>query len=343
VGPVTAPILELIGKVANRLCQAILGRRYRFYSSPLIGAAYGRTITRLMNKDPCDILVVAGFSQAIPFLTTDIPIVYVSDATQKLMVGYYENFSNLCQWSLRDGEDLQRRAIRGSQLVVYPSSWAAKSAHEDYQADKEKLLVLPYGANIEVDPEARLRTHPTSVQLLFLGYDWERKGGSVAVEVLHILRSHGLDVSLTICGCNPPEVEGQDGVTVIPRIDKNTAEGREEFDALLYSSTFLLLPTKRECFGIVFCEAAAYGLPSVSSATGGVPSAIHDGVNGLLLPISASATDFADRIMDCLGTPGAYEELTRTSRKDYEARLSWDSWGRAIAPRLEALGERRNP
>jgi len=178
---------------------------------------------------------------------------------------------------------------------------------------------------------------------LFLGYAWERKGGSVAVEVLDILRSSGLDTSLTICGCDPPEVAGHAGVRIEPRIDKNTTEGRAAFDALLYSSTFLLLPTKQECFGIVFCEAAAYGLPSVSRATGGVPSAIHDGVNGLLLPISASAADFADRIMDCLGTPGAYEELTRTSRKDYEARLSWDSWGRAIAPRLEALGEPRKP
>ena len=59
---------------------------------------------------------------------------------------------------------------------------------------------------------------------------------------------------------------------------------------LLDRSRLLCVPSRRadngdaEGFGMVFAEAAARGLPSVSYRSGGVPEAIHHGTTGLLAP-----------------------------------------------------------
>jgi glycosyltransferase involved in cell wall biosynthesis len=45
-----------------------------------------------------------------------------------------------------------------------------------------------------------------------------------------------------------------------------------------------------EGFGLVLLEAAAQGLPALASVTGGVPEVVRDGVSGVLVPPSDSAT-----------------------------------------------------
>jgi glycosyltransferase involved in cell wall biosynthesis len=50
------------------------------------------------------------------------------------------------------------------------------------------------------------------------------------------------------------------------------------------ASDLFVLPSRHEPFGLVFVEAAQYGIPSVGTRTGGIPEAIDDQVTGLLAP-----------------------------------------------------------
>ncbi|WP_137463714.1 glycosyltransferase, partial [Escherichia coli] len=45
----------------------------------------------------------------------------------------------------------------------------------------------------------------------------------------------------------------------------------------------LLLPTIADCYGMVFCEAAAFGLPVVATDTGGVSSIVINERTGILI------------------------------------------------------------
>ena len=98
------------------------------------------------------------------------------------------------------------------------------------------------------------------------------------------------------------------------------------FDDMLCKTDMLILPTKAECFGVVFCEASAYGIPSLSYATGGVTDAITNGVNGYTLDINKGPEDFADRIKSIIDDPDLIESLKRSSRKHYEEELNWTVW-----------------
>ena len=88
----------------------------------------------------------------------------------------------------------------------------------------------------------------------------------------------------------------------------------------------LLLPTRTECYGIVFCEANAYGLPVFATRVGGIPTIVEDGQNGYLLSTEASGKDFADTIAKTISAPDRYSELNYGARERYEKVLNWDAW-----------------
>jgi glycosyltransferase involved in cell wall biosynthesis len=86
------------------------------------------------------------------------------------------------------------------------------------------------------------------------------------------------------------------------------------------------LPTRAECYGIVFCEASAYGLPVVTTNTGGVSGAVKDGVNGFLLSVDADADEYAIKIMELFSNDEKYYSLVKSSRDLFEKKLNWDAW-----------------
>jgi glycosyltransferase involved in cell wall biosynthesis len=114
---------------------------------------------------------------------------------------------------------------------------------------------------------------------------------------------------------------------VIPYLDKNDPVQYKELEQLYLSSDFLLLPTRNECFGLVFCEANAYGLPVITTHTGGVPEVVIDGQNGFTLPLSARGADYARKIARVYRDDAGYAELVKTSRNAFDDRLNWDAWG----------------
>lgn len=48
----------------------------------------------------------------------------------------------------------------------------------------------------------------------------------------------------------------------------------------------VILPSDSEAFGLVLLEAAAAGLPRIGSNAGGIPEAIRQGVDGLIVPVA---------------------------------------------------------
>ena len=74
------------------------------------------------------------------------------------------------------------------------------------------------------------------------------------------------------------------------------AERRAKLAALIASSHFLLLPTLADCFGLVLCEANAFGVPSLANDVGGVGEVVKPDVNGCLFAADARPGCWADRV-----------------------------------------------
>jgi len=288
-------------------------------------------IQKQLKKTRCDVLLGPVASLEINYLETNIPIIYLSDITFKLYNGYYP--SNFDQQQIEWISNIESTAISKASKVVYPSDWAAQSAIDDYDAEKDKVKVIPFGANLEDPPSAEevsfSRKNTSSCRLLFIGKDWDRKGGEIAFQTLISLHHMGVDTELIVLGSVPPAEMKHDKLTVIPFLDKNDPIQRQQFRELFLQSNFFIFPTRADCSPIVTCEANAFGLPVITTDVGGLPTIINQGKNGYMLPLSTSGDDFAKLIAEIFYDRTRYEQLVCSSREEYDRRLNWNAWAQS--------------
>ena len=287
-----------------------------------------------------DVIVALDCVPEVAFLQTDIPILMIGDITFRLQQGYYPGQSHLLAFSVRQGEKVEQAAFQNASRLLFSSSWAARSAIEDYGIDPQKVHVIASGANLDHTPprEQVLRKKPSGqCRLLLMGVDWQRKGGDIAYETLLKLHEMGIEAELTVCGCVPPTGITHPSLTVIPFLDKNDERQVREIEKLYAMADFLILPTRSEAFGIAFCEAGAFGLPVITTHTGGVPEVVRDGENGVLLPLDARGSVYAEVIAKIYQDDQRYTQMVRSGRAAFDERLNWDAWGMAVKDILNGM------
>lgn len=327
---IEAPYLDRgLGWFSSRSLSAV-GKRYDWTRSLALALCHGVLLRQRLRGRRFDAIFSPAGSAQLAFLDTTIPILYSSDATFALIKDLYDEHAQFLNIFVREAQFLEQQAIRRASALVYPTAWAAESAVRDYGAPRAKVHVFPYGANLEqIVSRLQLPRKETSgpCRLLFLGVDWKRKGGAIAFDAFLELGRLGIHSELTVCGCIPPARFAHEHLKVIPFLDKNDPVQETRLVNLLQEAHFLLLPTRGDCFGIVFCEASAFGVPSISTQAGGVSGAVRDGINGYLLPPIAGGRDYAALMAGIFADSERYQALSRSSRDEYEQNLNWDAWG----------------
>jgi glycosyltransferase involved in cell wall biosynthesis len=287
-----------------------------------------------------DIILAPRASTETAFLKTTIPVVYYSDTTFHSLYNYYEWFSGFSRLSVWEGNRIEKRALENASVCIFTSEWAARSAREFYKIPEHKIHLIPWGPNMETIPAREEVLAPKPMEccrLLFLGVEWKRKGGEIAFQAFRILKSRGYNVKLTVCGCVPPDPFQDDDMEVIPFIDKNNPESGKRFHRIMLNHHFLILPTRAECYGIVFVEASAYGMPTVTTDTGGIGAVVRNGVNGIRLSPDAGAEQYADYIEQVFYQDGHYIALNHSTRDFFENELHWDNFTRKLNTIIQSL------
>lgn len=331
---------RVIGKSLNRISKMVFRRSFDYDHTITRSRRMAGYFESRLSEAACDIIFAPAGSNEIAFLETDIPILYSSDATFSLLEDYYPYYSRLWPFSARTVREIERRSLERSRIAVYPTTWAARSAREEYRLPRENVVVIPYGANAEPTSvsDALKQKHVGPVcRLAFLAVEWWRKGGDIAFETLKELHYLGVAAELTVIGCVPPREFRDEHLRVIPFLDKNRQEDRDRLEQILSGSHFLLVPTRAEAYGIVFCEASAFGLPSIATDTGGVSGVVREGKNGHLLPFNARGKDYARVIESIWRVPSNYRNLVKSARKEFEVRLNWDRWGREMGQLINCM------
>ena len=303
------------------------GRNYLRHREPVILRDYARQIQRHLDGSRCDVVLSPG-SVPVSYLECRQPVAIWADATFARMQNYYENFSRLTPGSARDGHAAEQRALDRCRLAVYSSEWAAVSALRDYHLAPEKVCVIPFGANVPwqlapAEVDALIQSRPLDrCRLLFVGIQWPRKGGAIALDVAKRLNERGFAVELTLIGSGSEAgLPLPDYVRSLGYIDKATIEGRRQMQEEISRTNFLILPARADCSPAVLAEANSLGVPALAPAVGGIPTILRDGVNGYLLAEAAPAEDYCERIMGCSN----YTGLARSAYREFEKRLNWQT------------------
>jgi len=344
IGPLNDPIhLKAICKFKRYYYGLFHNKNYQKIPDPLTLKSYAKQVAKKLSGRGSDI-VFSATVEPIAYLDCKQPIVFWSDATCSGLVDFYPEYSNLCHESLRNWHIMERLALEKCKLAIYASEWAAQTAIDYYNADPSKVKVVPFGANIDSrrtlsDIKILIEARPSNrCKLLFLGVDWYRKGGDVALKVAEELNSLGLDTELTIVGCEPiAERPLPEFVKSLGYISKSTNIGKDKINQLIAESHFLILPSTAECYGIVFCEANAFGVPCISRKVGGIPTIIKPNVNGNLFDLNADISEYCNYIYRLFTNYADYKNLALSAFHEYESRLNWGVSGQQVKNLLEEI------
>lgn len=314
---------------SKKLLYRLAGNFYRGdreprYLAALAGEARGR-----MEGKSFDAVFSPG-SEVVAALEVDIPVSFCADATFANMVNYYWDFSRVSAEYLRKGHAQESAALRRASLAVYPSEWAARSATEFYGIDPKRVAVIPFGANLGAENgreevERWIGERPRDfLRLVFVGRDWKRKGGDLVIAAAAHLVAQGIRVELDLVGCEVPrQYQAISWIKTHGLLRPSVAGERLQLCALFAGAHFAFIPSRAEAYGMTFAEANAFGVPVISTSTGGITSIVRPGVNGYLLPLNAEGPAYAEVIAAAYHNPGEYTRLARASFQEFESRLNW--------------------
>jgi len=320
----------------------VMRKRYIEDRASKVLKSYADQVSARLKDARVDVVFSPG-TIPICYLESSAPIVFWTDATVAGVIDFYPAWSDLCHESLRDANRMEQAALSNCRLAIYSSDWAAETAINAYQVDADKVKVVPFGANVESvrnlnDIRIIVAQRRTDVcKLLFIGTEWYRKGGDIAVDITGSLNAMGLKTELTVLGCH---IKGSVPDFVSPKgfVSKKTSKGRTLIDRLFAESHFLLLPSRADCVPVVIAEANSFGVPVVASDVGGISTAVRDGLNGYVLSSAEQFVPHACRIiLKSMESLSAYRELAIRSFGEYTERLNWQTAGRRVHELLENI------
>ncbi len=241
-----------------------------------------RSLRRLVRQTTIDALF---FHTQVPaVLAADwlrrYPSIVSLDATplQYDQLGPYYQHEPGPAWLERLKWCLNRRCFSLARHLVTWSQWAKEGLIEGYGVPADKITVIPPGVNMHEwqRPTPRSR-HEGPVKILFVGANLERKGGFLLLDAFRTLRHLGVELHLVTKDRVPPEPD----VFVYHGMQPNSAP----LKALYHQADIFALPTFGDCLPMVLSEAAAAGLPAVTTRVAAIPEIVRDGETGLLTPV----------------------------------------------------------
>lgn len=217
-----------------------------------------------------------------------VPSVVSIDATplQYDSLGKFYNHDSGPNWMEKLKYKLDYQCFKSAQHLVTWSEWAKHSLVNDYNIPEDKIAVIPPGVNVIEwhRPQPRSRRADTSVKILFVGANLERKGGHLLLEAFRTLKA-------TLSSSRPMLVVElhlvtKDQLTEEPDIFvyNDMKPNSKLLKQLYHDCDIFCLPTLGDCLPMVLSEAAAAGLPTISTNVAAIPEITLDGKTGFIIP-----------------------------------------------------------
>lgn len=219
----------------------------------------------------------------------------------------------------------EQRMLACCEGVVSLSTYAADSISRDLGFPRQKITPIGAGPALDVpkvsdDNVSRYR----SGRILFVGRDWERKRGGLVVEAWRTLRKTMPHATLTIVGPTLPPVPIEDGIEFIGSLDKGNPAHLLKLHALFSTSNALCMASTSEPWGLVYVEAAQFGLPVVALNDWALPDIVVDGVTGRLVS-APEAELMAAALEEIFSDPLRAQKMGEAAKDRVMKTLSWSA------------------
>ena len=209
----------------------------------------------------------------------------------------------------------EEQVVTAADRLVANTHAEAKELIELYYADPNRVRVVHPGVDLDVfvpgnQSVARtdLAVADDAIVLLFVGRIQPLKAPDVLIEAAAeiLKRNPELRSRLVVAICGGPSGSGlerpdalvnladQLGISDIVKFVPPTS--RAELVKWFQAASVCVVPSYSESFGLVAIEAQACGTPVIAARVGGLPTAVRDGISGVLVD-GHEASTWADQIL----------------------------------------------
>lgn len=161
---------------------------------------------------------------------------------------------------------------------------------------------------------------------MFVGRDFQRKGGYFVYKAFCELAKKQPDVELHVAGPKRNPISNP-----VPGYFYYGDSNHDKLSELFNECDIFCMPSYFEAYGLVFIEALCYGLPCIGRNCYEMPYFIEDGVTGLLID-----NDDIGNLADCMYRLLHDEKIkyeVDNRRNDYLKKYTWES----VADRIEQV------
>jgi glycosyltransferase involved in cell wall biosynthesis len=225
--------------------------------------------------------------------------------------------------------ECEKQIYSNATKVFTMSENVSKSLIDDYSCHPEKIDRVNCGANVKVSEDQQFDdARYAGKRILFVGVDWERKGGPALLDAFETVLETHPDATLTVVGCSP-RID-LPNCNVVGRVP--LAEVKKYFE----EASLFCLPTLIEPFGIVFLEAMAHGLPIVATNMGAIPDFVIEGQSGSLVEAN-HPLQLAQQISMLLADPKKLQSFGEFGRRLFWQQYTWEHTGVRISEQVERV------
>lgn len=251
------------------------------------------------------------------------------DATIQLYQRWFAESSTFSGPAIRRERDV----CRAADAVACWSMWALDSVRDDLGVEAKKLFL--YRPCPRVAPAKGSSDKGGKLRIVFVGNDWERKGGPRLIR-WHQERWIG-KAEVHVCSAKAPQDPSLKDV-----VWHGPTPHAKLVTEVLPSMHVLAMPTSADTFVIAVAEAQIAGLPVVASRLSGLQELVRDGVSGLLCD-RADDDAFIAAIERLIADPALRERLAAGARRQGERNLSAEVWHGHFFDQLHRVAAGQRP
>jgi len=217
----------------------------------------------------------------------------------------------------------EKRFLDRCSMIWTNSEWTAQTIKAQ-GVDESRIRIYPPAAGINDPGTVERDWH--RCHILFVGNKWYSKGGELLVEAFKAIRKVNRNASLSIVGCTPNiDVPG---VSTVRYLRKDHPKEQAMLDSLYRKATIFCMPSYWESTGIVYMEAALWGLPVVMLKGQGREKIFP---SSMAIHISRpDAQALAEALLDLSRSPSDMERMGRCGRKLMLERYTWNKLARKL-------------
>jgi glycosyltransferase involved in cell wall biosynthesis len=220
----------------------------------------------------------------------------------------------------------ERAMYRDAQHVFAMGMPARESIADDYGIDPSRVSVVGGGLSFDSPPQpAELCDRPS---ILFVGRDFERKGGEVLLQAFAEIRGRLPDASLHIVGARTRR-------RLTGVIWHGQIWDRERLAGLYRGARVFCQPSLYEPYGLAFIEAMAHGIPCVGTDVQSIPEILDGGRAGVLVPPN-DPDGLAEAVHRLLTSDEPARSLAEAGPRLVASRHTWDAVVNRMAPAIGA-------